>query len=249
MPTQAAARKRVEEHLRAEHRISPISEFLKEIVYGGSDGIVTTFAVVAGFTGAQSGGTIQYSILTVLLFGLANLFADAASMGLGDYMSSRSEQDYYRKQKAKELQEMRTNKEYELKETEDILYAKGFSRADAAKLATIYATNESYWLDFMMNHELELPNPDGVNPAHPALATFFSFMTFGSIPLIPYILLSNSGHAFSYSVLFSLSALVILGTLRWRVTRQHPVRSIAETVLLGSIAGGIAFLVGMFFRG
>ena len=40
------------EHLATEHGIGRFSEFLREIVYGGNDGIVTTFAVVAGFAGA-----------------------------------------------------------------------------------------------------------------------------------------------------------------------------------------------------
>lgn len=64
--------------------------YLKEIVYGGSDGIVTTFAVVAGFNGANATiGELPYFI--VLLFGLANLFGDAASMGIGNFLSQRAE--------------------------------------------------------------------------------------------------------------------------------------------------------------
>ena len=57
---------------------------LKELVYGGVDGIVTTFAVVAGFNGAQVDATVTtaLSTATVLLFGIANLFADGVSMSL-----------------------------------------------------------------------------------------------------------------------------------------------------------------------
>ncbi|MGB2731859.1 MAG: VIT1/CCC1 transporter family protein, partial [Microgenomates group bacterium] len=43
----------LQKHLQDEHKLSAFSTYLKEIVYGGSDGIVTTFAVVAGFAGAQ----------------------------------------------------------------------------------------------------------------------------------------------------------------------------------------------------
>ena len=73
------------------------SEYFKEVIYGGIDGIVTTFAVVAGFAGASlsSDNAVQISFLIVLLFGLANLFADAASMGLGNFLSVRSEKDLY----------------------------------------------------------------------------------------------------------------------------------------------------------
>ena len=72
---------------------SRLSDYLKEIVYGGIDGIVTTFAVVAGFTGASSSGfLLEKGYVIVLLFGFANLFADATSMGLGNFLSVRTDQ-------------------------------------------------------------------------------------------------------------------------------------------------------------
>lgn len=64
--------------------------YLKEIVYGGNDGIVTTFAIVAGFSGAQRDPANALPVFTVLLFGLSNLFSDGVSMALGNFLSSRS---------------------------------------------------------------------------------------------------------------------------------------------------------------
>ena len=73
---------KIAEHKGREHHISPIAEFIKQIIYGGNDGIVTTFAVVAGFAGAGASGIAEIGGIAVLLFGLANLFADGAAMGL-----------------------------------------------------------------------------------------------------------------------------------------------------------------------
>jgi len=58
---------------------------MKAAVYGANDGIVTTFAVMAGVVGAQLSPRI------VIILGLANLFADGLSMGLGDYLGEKSE--------------------------------------------------------------------------------------------------------------------------------------------------------------
>mgnify|MGYP001588355272 FL=1 len=104
MASQEESLKKLKIHLKEEHNISPFSTYLKEIVYGGNDGIVTTFAVVSGFSGAQSliGNTITPAF-TVLLFGLANLFADSVSMSLGNFISLRSQQDQYNSEKSKEL--------------------------------------------------------------------------------------------------------------------------------------------------
>jgi VIT1/CCC1 family predicted Fe2+/Mn2+ transporter len=66
--------------------------YLAEFVYGANDGIVTTFAVVAGVAGAALSPSI------VLVLGTANLLADGFSMGMSNYLSRRSELDYQRSQ-------------------------------------------------------------------------------------------------------------------------------------------------------
>jgi VIT1/CCC1 family predicted Fe2+/Mn2+ transporter len=104
----ASFKAQLKKHVRAVHKIDTFSTFLRQIVLGGSDGIVTTFAVIAGFTGAQTGEVATYSIITVLLFGLANLFADGTSMAVGEFLSSRSEHDIFRKQRHMELNDIRT---------------------------------------------------------------------------------------------------------------------------------------------
>lgn len=238
----------MQEHIAKEHKISPLSTYLKEIVYGGNDGIVTTFAVVAGFTGAGSDQVAGMSFATVLLFGLANLFADAASMGMGNYLSLRAEKDVYRKEKEKELHEIRHSREFEWDETVQILTHKGYSKKDAEAMAHLYAKNENYWTEFMMHQELEMPNPENVNPYLTGFATFASFTAFGFIPLIPYVFFTASPNIFQMSVAFTAGALILLGFLRANIARRNTMRSILEIVLIGGIAAFVAYFVGTFFR-
>jgi len=239
------------EHLEKEHKLSTLSTHIREIVYGGTDGIITTFAVVAGFSGAQaitSDSTLP--ILTVLLFGFANLFADGASMGLGNFLSVRADQDLYKREKDKERKEIKENTDMEKAETTHILMSRGFTQGEAAKMAEIYARNEGPWVDFMMREELGMPSPESENPFLTGLITFLAFILFGFIPLTPYVFTQNilSSHSFSYSILFTFVALLILGISRWKVTRQSISRSVGETVLLGSISAIIAYFVGTMFR-
>jgi predicted membrane protein (TIGR00267 family) len=60
-------------------------DYLSEFVYGGIDGAVTTFAVVAGATGAR------FDLKVIVVLGFANLIADGFSMGVGSYLSKKSE--------------------------------------------------------------------------------------------------------------------------------------------------------------
>lgn len=237
-------------HLATEHKKTPFSTYLKEIVYGGTDGIITTFAVVAGFSGAQAEGSLlAIPLLSVLLFGLANLFADGVSMALGNFLSIRSDKDLYKSEKDKEHQEIIHNEAMEQAETEHILKSKGFTADQAQQIAGLYMKNPDYWTEFMMREELNMANPEDHNPLYSGTATFVSFVSFGTIPLVPYLISQNGlQQLFSLSILFTGIALVTLGFLRFRVTKESLVRSLGESVILGGSAASIAYLVGTFFR-
>ena len=252
MHTLTDRKEALEEHLKEEHHQSPFAEYFKEVIYGGVDGIVTTFAVVAGFSGAALSNetTTQLSFVVVLLFGLANLFADAASMGLGNFLSVRSEQDLYKAARAKEVYEVQHNPEMEYEETITLMMQKGFSEEDSRTLADIYQKNEEYWVDFMMSHELEMPDPRDDNPVFTGLATFVSFLVFGVIPLLPFIFYTSATpeSAFQISIFGTFTALVALGLLKWRIVGSDLWKSLFEVVVVGGVAAVLAFIVGSFFK-
>lgn len=234
-------------HLRDEHKIGKVQEFLKEIVYGGNDGIVTTFAIVAGFAGAGAEGAATVGGVAVLLFGLANLFADATAMGLGAFLSARSEQDVYNANRAKELHEIEHNPAMERAETLGILREKGVSDADAAEMADILQRNPQFMADFMMQYEIGMSDPTGDSPAMSGVATFIAFVIFGAAPLLPYFFAEPTPDTFYVSLAFSVAALIALGLLRWRVTDETVRRCVGETLLVGGICGLVAFGVGLMF--
>jgi len=68
-------------------------DYLSEFVYGGIDGAVTTFAVVAGATGAG------FDLNIILVLGFANLIADGFSMSVGSYLSKKSEIELMQKRR------------------------------------------------------------------------------------------------------------------------------------------------------
>lgn len=237
-----------EQHLNENHSRSIVSTYLKEIVYGGNDGIVTTFAVIAGFSGANATDKLAtVPVISVLLFGLANLFADGISMGLGNFLSLRTQLNLYKTEKKKELYEIENEEAQEKLETIYLLKEKGFSETDATTLTEIYAKNPNYWLDFMMKHELKLENAEDENPIINGLATFFSFLVFGFIPLSPYLLNNPINLTFKLSVFSTVFSLALLGYLRGKISKQPIMLSILETLIVGGLSGGAAFFVGTFF--
>ncbi|PCH92205.1 hypothetical protein COB80_00195 [Candidatus Kaiserbacteria bacterium] len=155
----------------------------------------------------------------------------------------------YKASRDKEAHEIEHNTEMEYDETVTILMQKGYDEADAVVIANLYKKNPTYWVDFMMNHELEIPDPTGDNPLYTGLATFGSFLVFGIIPLLPFLFLSNSSNTalFMYSIFGTFIALVLLGILKWKVVGTGLKTSLFEVVIIGSAAATVAYLVGSFF--
>lgn len=230
----------------SRHRRFP--EFLREIVYGGNDGIVTTFAVVAGFAGAEAGGVAGVGAVAVLLFGLANLCADATAMGLGAFLSSRSARDLYRTRRARQMAALAQDPADGRREIVQALRARGIDRSEADTLADILQRNPTLMAEFVLQHRDGLADPGSESAALTGAATFASFIAFGAIPLIPYFLLPPTDGTFRLSVAATVLALLALGLLRWLVTREALLRSLGETVLIGGTCAVIAYAVGTAFR-
>lgn len=237
------------DHRAKDHNVTPAQEFLKQIVYGGNDGIVTTFAIVAGFAGASAENTGTIGALAVLVFGLANLFADGVSMGLGEFLSGRSQRDLYRSRRRMELEELATDPARERLELQQMLRERGVAGKDADDIADILMRNHGFAADLMMAYEFEMSDPRSTNPAADGWSTFLAFITLGFIPLLPYLLGMDPARALPVSVAATSAALFGLGVLRWRVTGESAARSIGETIAVGGLCALVAFIVGMLVGG
>lgn len=237
------------DHRVKDHNVTRAQEFLKQIVYGGNDGIVTTFAIVAGFAGASAENTGTIGALAVLVFGLANLFADGVSMGLGEFLSGRSQRDLYRSRRRMELAELADEPARERQELRQMLRERGVDGQDADQMADILMRNHGFAADLMMAYEFEMTDPRSTNPVADGLSTFLAFITLGFIPLLPYLVGMDPARAFPVSVAATTAALFGLGALRWRITRESAARSIGETMAVGGLCSLVAFTVGAFVGG
>jgi VIT1/CCC1 family predicted Fe2+/Mn2+ transporter len=222
------------------------SQYLGDMVYGGLDGIITTFAVVSGVAGAQLGTPI------ILILGLANLFADGFSMATGAYLSSKSEQEYYQREWQRETWEVQHFPDGEREEMYEIYRQQGYTQDEARQLVEIKSRDSQRWVKAMMVQELGML-PDERKPSLSALATFISFVIAGSVPLLIYLLgllfPVSPEVAFPVSVGLSGLALFALGAAKVLVTRLNAFRSGLEMLLVGGLAATVAYVVGALLKG
>lgn len=225
--------------------ISDTYNWLPDFVYGGIDGAVTTFAVVAGVKGAE------LSVGVILVLGFANLFADGFSMATGKYMSDKSEKEQYMKIREMEEEHLEKYTDIETDEVREIFEDYGFKGEDLKSAVRVITSKKKSWLDFMMKHEFSL-NGDA-NPLQGGLATFVSFVVIGFIPLAAYtfrpLLNLNEDQAFVVTSVATLFAMFLIGTIRAKFIAKNWFWSGLEVTLLGGIAASVAYLVGFALKG
>lgn len=222
------------------------SQYIGDLVYGGLDGIITTFAVVSGVAGAQLGTPI------ILILGLANLLADGFSMATGAYLSSKSEREYYDREWQREAWEVDHFPEGERTELIEVYREQGYSDEEASTLVEIQSRDPQRWVNAMMINELGLLKDDR-KPLLSGLMTLFAFVIAGSVPMLIYLLglliPISAETAFPIAIALSAIALFGLGAAKVVITRLNPVRSGLEMLIVGGLAAVVAYMVGALLKG
>lgn len=217
-----------------------LQEYLREFVYGGIDGAVTTFAVVAGGYGAN----LEPGILIIL--GFANLLADGFSMSVGAYLSAKSERDNFDKHEKIEYWEIENLPDTEREEIEEIYREKGFKGDLLNQIVDHICSDKDLWVSEMMKDELGMMK-DTKSPFKIGLATLISFIMVGFIPLLIYLwnfFFPSEINTFLWTSILTGIAFLIVGWLKGIVNQTSTLRSIIETVGLGLLAAIVAFYVG-----
>lgn len=217
----------------------PQINYLRDWIYGGIDGAVTTFAIVAGVVGAN------LSTGVVLVLGLANLFADGFSMAASNYSGTKAERDDYKRMREIELRHIHSNPEGEREEIRQIYARKGFEGEELENMVKLVTENEEIWLEIMLTEEYGITQVQR-SPFLAALATFAAFIVCGAVPLIPFML-GTTASATTASIMTGMVFLGI-GAVKSLWSPQRWWVSALETFVIGMAAAGIAYAVGLGLR-
>lgn len=213
-------------------------QHISDVILGANDGIITTFVVVAGATGAG------LSPLVIVILGFANVLGDAVSMGFGNYLGQKSEQDYNHGQRQKEEWEVKEFPEIERYEIRQIFERWGFGGLDLDRAVEIVTSDKKVWVDVMMKEELGIIEESSQKPVKSGIMTFTAFIAAGIIPLIPFLIPPLHSNAHWYSTVLAGVELFIIGAMRSTISPQKWLKGGLEMFFVGALAGGIAFGAG-----
>jgi predicted membrane protein (TIGR00267 family) len=211
------------------------SNTVRDVVIGMSDGLTVPFAIAAGMSGASVASHV------VIIAGLAEIAAGSISMGLGGFLSGRTDIEHYEIEREREVRETEDVPEKERREVADILANFGVSEEQVPQVVEAISEDRQKWVEFMMRFELGLEKPDPRRALQSALTIGLSYALSGFIPLSPYILIGSVQSALYASTIVTLLALLIFGFIKGKIVGVTPTKSALQTIVVGGLAAAAAF--------
>jgi VIT1/CCC1 family predicted Fe2+/Mn2+ transporter len=224
----------VEKHFTA-------SETVRDIVIGMSDGLTVPFALAAGLSGAVQQNPQATAI--VITAGLAEIAAGSIAMGLGGYLAARTDAEHFALERAREERETIELPEVEAAEVANVFREYGLDEETIEKAVNSLRADQKRWIDFMMRFELGLEEPNPKRARVSALTIALSYIVGGLIPLTPYFITTSVLAGLAGSVVITLLALLLFGYVKGRFTTNRPMRSAWQTLTVGGLAAGAAFVI------
>lgn len=213
--------------------------YLRDWVYGGIDGAVTTFAVVSGVAGAELG------VRVILILGAANLLADGFSMAASNYVGTKTERDHLERASTVERRHIESDPEGEREEVRQIFEAKGLSGPTLDAVVAELTSEREKWVRTMVTEEYGLPR-EVRSPMLAAIATFSAFSICGFVPLLPFAL--HLPGAMPLATLLTALIFLGIGSLKGRVSPSPWWHSALETLGIGSAAAALAYSIGIALK-
>lgn len=224
----------------AERIRSVQHSYVRDWIYGGIDGAVTTFAVVSGVAGAE------LSTAVVMILGFANLAADGFSMAASNFLGTRAEIDDYRRLEKIEYRHIAIAPEGEREEIRQIYRDKGFEGDDLESAVDLITSDNERWVKTMLTEEYGLP-AEIRSPWKAAASTFSAFIICGLVPLVPYLF--GVPNSFATSSIATGLTFFIIGSIKSRWSTATWLRSGLETLFVGALAAGLAYGAGVLLKG
>jgi VIT1/CCC1 family predicted Fe2+/Mn2+ transporter len=219
---------------------SGLRNYIRDLVLGFNDGIVSVYALVAGLAGAG------FAAHSVAVAGLAAILAGALSMGLGEYVSTKSQAQYYAAEARREREHIRTYPQLERQELREMLQEKAYPPEMVDDLVEHLAGQEDRFVDFMMREEFGVGKESDRSAVSAMMLIMVAFVAGAVLAVVPFALFAEARMGLAVASAASIGGLFLAGAAKGKVSGLNPYRSGAEMALLGTAAALITFFVGQF---
>jgi VIT1/CCC1 family predicted Fe2+/Mn2+ transporter len=219
-------------------------ELIRQITFGMNDGVVSVFALLAGLAGAGQDPKV------ILITLLAATVAGALSMAAGEFISSKSEADYYNHEIEQETLEIKLCPEIEKEELRKIYQNKGFEGELLDQVVEHLIKDKENWVREMVIDELGVTELIHESEIKSSLIIFVAFVLGACFPTLPYVFLIGFDLEpmviFKTATLITVVGLFLAGALKKFVTGVNWLKSGLEMLAVGFFAFSISYIIGLF---
>ncbi len=225
-------------HAHTERHATTRIGWLRAAVMDANDGIVSTASLIVGVAAADAARS------SVLVAGMASLFAGAMSMAAGEFVSVSSQADTEKADLSRERRELSEQPDFEKEELAHIYETRGVNRETALAVADQMMAHDA--LSAHARDELGISEAMAARPLQAALASALTFTAGAAAPLLVVPFASMQSLIASVAVI-SLCCLAILGALGARAGGAPFLPSVIRVSFWGALAMVVTALVGQVF--
>lgn len=217
---------------------TPKARSIREVVFGVNDGLVSVTGIIVGVTASRMGSQ------EVIISGLAAVIAATVSMGLGAYLSTAAQNEYFVAERSREWHEVEEIPGEERLEVEGIYRAQGFSESEVALLTDRTTEDRDRWVDFMMKEELGIMLDSLDSPWKSAGIMALAVLVGAIPPMLPYLLIPSPTSAATWAIGLAVVVAFALGVLKAKVAKSKWWKSGLQFVVVAGVAVVIGSLGG-----
>lgn len=224
-----------------QEHLGPRSQYLRDVILGVNDGLVSIFLLVVGVVGGGVGSEV------VLLAGLSGAFAGAVSMAAGEYMATKSQEEAIDGELALEREHFKYYKDRELDELREFLRDIGLATSAIEAVVESAAEDDEVLLELMKAFEFGVIDDGRRNPVTAMIMSGLLFLA-GSLPsVLPFVFMDNPDRALVVAAVGASVALFVVGMVKTRLTRRNPWLSGLENVAVAGVGAVVSYFIGLAY--
>ncbi|GMQ93345.1 MAG: VIT1/CCC1 transporter family protein [Acidimicrobiia bacterium] len=224
-----------------ESHIGDSRQYMRDIILGVNDGLISTFLLVSGVVGGGLDAT------QVLLTGFAGALAGMISMSIGEYLATKAQDEVLDAEIELEKTHLRDYRQHERDQLKDMLGEMGLEGNDLETVVDIIDSSDEAMLNMHAALEFGIVDSERRSPYAAAVASGFLFL-FGAIPsVIPFAIWDSTTTALLAAAVLTGIGLFFVGAIKTLQTRKSWIISGLENLFLGLAAGVISYFVGRWF--
>lgn len=221
---------------------SPVRNYVRDLILGFNDGLVSVFAVCAGVAAASGAAHI------IAIAGIAAATAGALSMGLGEYLSTKSQAEYYAAEARREREHIRKYPKLERDEVLEMLEKKHYPSELVTPIADHIVADEDRFVEFMMREEFGVGDESERSPFVAMGLVMLAFVVGAILPLIPFLFGAGGLRGLFIAGVFSVAGLFAAGAIKAITSGLPPWKSAIEMLSFGVAAAIITYGVGLLVK-